>query len=147
MKKLFAVLAALLAISAGLQLYFAAMGYFSNPDDHLMAIHGINGAYVLRFLPVILIIIGVIAKVGKTLIWMNVWVVVLTLLQIVLFILAGVLFGVSEESVEIPLGASIFLGLHGLVGLAIIGLAIEIARRGMMLAKSDKTVESSTTTT
>jgi hypothetical protein len=68
-----------------------------------------------------------------------VWVVILTLVQILLFILAGVIFGVSEESVEVPLGASIFLGLHGLVGLAIIGLAIEIARRGILVAKSDGT--------
>ena len=133
MRKVFAVVAVLLAISAILQLYFAAIGVFSNPDDGLFAIHGINGQYVVRFLPVVLIIVDLIAKVGKRLIWLCVWVIVGTLVQLLLFILTGVIFGISEESAEVPLGASLFLGLHGLVGLAIIGLAVEIARRGVLL--------------
>ena len=133
MRKVFAVVAVLLAISAVLQLYFAAIGVFSNPDDALFAIHGFNGQYVVRFLPVLLIIIGVIAKVGKRLIWLCVWVIVGTLVQLLLFILTGVIFGISEESADVPLGASLLLGLHGLVGLAIIGLAIEVARRGVLL--------------
>jgi len=132
-RKLFAVLAVLLSISAVLQLYFAAVGVFSNPDDGLFVIHGINGQYVLRFLPVVLIIVGAIAKVGKRLLWLCVWVVVGTLVQLLLFILTGVIFGISEESADVPLGASLFLGLHGLVGFAIIGLAVEIARRAVLL--------------
>ena len=133
MRKLFAIVAVLLAISASLQLYFAALGVFSNPDSDLFAIHGFNGQYIVRFLPLILIIVGAIAKVGKTLIWLSVWVIVGTLVQLILFILAGAIFGVSEESADVPLGASILLGFHGLVGFAIIALSIEIARRGVLL--------------
>jgi hypothetical protein len=147
MKKLFAVLAAILAFAAAMQLYLAAFGHFSNPDDGLFVVHGINGAYVLRFLPVVLIIVGAIAKVGKQLIWMNVWVIILTLVQLLLFILTGVFFGVDEESVEVPIGASLFLGLHGLVGLAIIGLTIDIMRRAFALAKTDDKVAERATPT
>ena len=133
MRKVFAVVAVLLALSAILQLYLAAVGVFSNPDDDLFAIHGMNGEYVLRYLPVLLIIVGLIAKVGRRLIWLCVWVIVGTLVQLLLFILTGAIFGIGEGSADVPLGASLLLGLHGLVGLAIIGLAVEIARRGVLL--------------
>jgi hypothetical protein len=133
MRKLFAVLAILLTLSAVMQLYFAAIGVFSNPDDDLFAIHGINGQYVLRYLPVLLIVVGLIAKVGRTLIWLSVWVIVGTLVQLLLFILSGVIFGAGEGSTNVPLGATILLGFHGLVGLALIGLSIEITRRAVAL--------------
>jgi hypothetical protein len=87
----------------------------------------------VRYLPVLLIIVGAIARVGKTLIWMSVWVILGTLLQLVLFILAGVIFGAGPDATNVPLGATILLGFHGLVGLAIIGLSIEITRRAMGL--------------
>jgi len=132
-RKVFAVVAVLLALSAILQLYFAAVGVFSNPDDDLFAIHGFNGQYVVRFLPLLLIIVGAIAKVGRRLILLCVWVIVGTLVQLLLFILTGAIFGISEESADVPLGASLLLGLHGLVGLTIIALAVEIARRGVLL--------------
>jgi hypothetical protein len=133
MRKLFAVLAILLTLSAVMQLYFAAIGVFSNPDDDLFAIHGFNGQYVLRYLPVLLIVVGAIAKVGRTLIWMSVWVIVGTFVQLLLFILSGVIFGTGEGSTNVPLGATILLGFHGLVGLALIGLSIEITRRAVAL--------------
>ena len=133
MRKLFAVLAILLTLSAVMQLYFAAIGVFSNPDDHLFDIHGFNGQYVLRYLPVLLIVVGVIAKVGRTLVWLSVWVIVGTLVQLLLFILSGVIFGGGEDSTEVPLGATILLGFHGLVGLALIGLSVEITRRAIAL--------------
>ena len=146
MRKLFAVVGVLLALSAIMQLYFAALGVFSNPDDELFAIHGFNGQYVVRFLPVVLIIVGLIAKVGKTLIWLSVWVIVATLVQLVLFILAGVLFGATHDTPNVPIGASILLGFHGLVGLAIIGLAVEIARRGVLLGFPRRSKETSPAT-
>jgi hypothetical protein len=133
MRKLFAVLAVILAVAATLQLYFAAMGVFSKPDDDLFAIHGFNGEYILRYLPVLLIIVGAIAKVGRRLIWLSVWVIVGTLVQLLLFILAGVIFGAGPDNPDVPLGATILLGFHGLVGLAIIVLSIVIARRGIAL--------------
>ncbi|MEP6479209.1 MAG: DUF6220 domain-containing protein [Rhodoglobus sp.] len=134
MRKLFAVLAALLALAAVMQLYFAAMGVFSSEDRDLFAIHGFNGQYIVRYLPVLLIIVGIIAKVGKTLIWLCVWVIVGTFVQLVLFILAGAIFGAGPDNPDVPIGATILLGFHGLVGLTIIGLAAVLARRAMMLA-------------
>jgi Family of unknown function (DUF6220) len=141
MRKLFAVLAVALALAAVLQLYFAAVGVFSNPDSDLFAIHGFNGQVVLRLLPLLLIIVGAIAKVGKALIWRSVWVLVGTFVQLLLFILAGVIFGVTAESVDVPIGASILLGFHGLVGLVIIGLSIDIARLGLRLGFPRKAKE------
>lgn len=126
MRKLFAILAILLAAAASLQLYFAAIGYFSNPDDHLMSIHGFNGQWVLRFLPLLLIIVGLIAKVGASLVWRSAGVIILTLVQWLLFFLSGVIFGSPEENASVPIGATILLGFHGLVGLAIIGLSLEL---------------------
>jgi hypothetical protein len=133
MRKVFAVVAILLTLSAVMQLYFAAIGVFSNPKDDVFAIHGFNGQYILRYLPVVLIVVGLIGKVGRPLILLSVWVIVGTLLQLVLFILAGVIFGAGPNATNVPLGATILLGFHGLVGLAIIGLSIEITRRAMAL--------------
>jgi hypothetical protein len=62
-----------------------------------------------------------------------VWVIVGTLVQLLLFILSGVIFGGGEDSTEVPLGATILLGFHGLVGLALIGLSVEITRRAIAL--------------
>lgn len=133
MRKAFAILAVLLLAASILQLYFAAMGVFSNPDDDLFAVHGFNGQYVLKILPLILIVVALLAKVGRRLVWFSVWFLILSLFQLVLFILTGVLFGITEESENVPLGATIFLSLHGLVGLAMIALSFEIARRALAI--------------
>ena len=133
MRKLFAILAILLTAAAAMQLYFAAIGVFSNPDDELFKIHGFNGQIVLRVLPLLMIIVGAIAKVGRSLIWQSAWVLILSLVQLLLFILAGVLFGATKESVDVPIGATIMLGFHGLVGMAMIGLSIEILRKAIPL--------------
>jgi tellurite resistance protein TehA-like permease len=128
-RKLFAVLASLFALSAVLQLYFAALGEFSNKSDDLFNIHGTNGRYILPALGLLVIVGAALARAGRNTIVLAVVAFVLIYVQTGLFILAGLIFNVSEESANKPIGASILLGFHGLVGLSIIVLSAIIAQR------------------
>jgi len=135
MRKLFAAVAVLFVAAVVLQFYFAAMGVFSVPEEHLFSIHGFNGAVVLRTLALLLLISAALARAGKTSIWMSAAALLLVLLQTVLFIVAGAIFGVGPESASIPIGATIVVSLHALIGLAVLGTSIDIARRAVLLAR------------
>jgi hypothetical protein len=123
MRKVFVVTAALLAFDAILQLYFAALGHFSIPEDDLFAIHGTNGRIILPLLAILNIIGAAVARAGRRTIWLSVLPLVLLLFQTVLFILTGAIFNVGPDSDTVPIGASIMLGFHGLNGLAIIAVS------------------------
>ncbi|SDT07539.1 DUF6220 domain-containing protein [Microterricola viridarii] len=137
MRTLYAVVATLLTASVMLQLYFAAVGVFSNPDDELFAIHGTNGRMVLPLLALLTLICAAIARLGKRMVWLSALPLVLILLQTVIFILTGVIFGVGPDShASPPLAATLFVSLHALNGLAIVLLSLYLARVGWKLAGS-----------
>ena len=138
MRKVFVVVTALLTISTALQIYFAAMGVFSVPDDHLFAIHGTNGRIVLPILVLLTILTAALARAGKRTIWLSVLVLGLLALQTVIFILTGVIFGVGPESTEVPLAATLFVSLHGLNGLAIIALSATLFARARRLDREPR---------
>ncbi|WP_210509219.1 DUF6220 domain-containing protein [Naasia sp. SYSU D00057] len=138
MRKVFVVVTALLTVSTALQIYFAAMGVFSVPDDHLFAIHGTNGRIVLPILVLLTILTAALARAGKRTIWLSVIVFGLLILQTLFFILTGVIFGVTEESTEVPLAATLFVSLHGLNGLAIIALSATLFARARRLAREPR---------
>jgi len=138
MRKVFVVVTGLLTLSTALQIYFAAMGVFSVPDDHLFVIHGTNGRIVLPILVLLTILTAALARAGKRTIWLSVIVLGLLILQTLFFILTGVIFGVTEESSEVPLGATLFVSLHGLNGLAIIALSATLFARARRLAREPR---------
>jgi hypothetical protein len=123
MRKVFVVVSILLALDTILQLYFAAMGHFSTGREELFGVHGFNGTTVLRILALLSIIAAAAARAGRRTILLSVLVFVLVLFQTVLFIITGLIFNIGPDSSEIPVGASILLGLHGLNGLAIIAIS------------------------
>jgi hypothetical protein len=145
MRKVFVVTAALLVLDTILQLYFAALGHFSTGREELFGVHGFNGAVVLRILGLLNIVGAAVARAGRRTIWLSVLAFVLILFQTVLFIIAGSIFNVDQNSTEIPVGASIILGFHGLNGLAIIaisgillGRAVRLDRTGRATAREEE---------
>jgi carbon starvation protein CstA len=98
MRKLFLTVAVLFTAAVVLQLYFAAVGVFSNPEDELFNWHGTNGRIVLPILAILLIITAALARAGKRTIWLSVLPLVLLLFQTVLFILTGAIFGLDEHT-------------------------------------------------
>ena len=65
MRKAFLVINALLTLSLIAQLYLAALGVFSEPEDELFQFHGTNGRIVLPILVILWIVFGFIARIGR----------------------------------------------------------------------------------
>ncbi len=139
MRKVFFVVTVLLTAATALQIYFAAMGVFSVPEDHLFGIHGTNGRIVLPILVLLTILTAALARAGRRTILLSVLVFVLLVFQTLIFIIGGAIFNVTPESTEVPIGATIFLALHGLNGLAIIALSATLMNRARRLAFSGDT--------
>ncbi len=136
MRKLFLTIAVLFTAAVIVQLYLAAVGVFSNPEDELFSWHGTNGRIVLPLLAILLIVSAALARAGKRTIWLSVLPLVLILFQTVLFILTGVIFGVDEAShAAPPLGATLFLSLHGVNGAAILLLGVLLVVRARRLVR------------
>ncbi|MRG60965.1 hypothetical protein GE115_13975 [Agromyces sp. CFH 90414] len=136
MRKVFLVVTVLFTASVVLQLYFAAVGVFSNPEDELFAWHGTNGRIVLPLLALLMIVAAALAKAGKRTIWLSVLPLVLILFQTVLFILTGVIFGLDESShADPPLAATLFLSLHAVNGAAILLVGVLLVVRARRLVR------------
>lgn len=134
MRKVFAVIAVLFAVSLIVQLYLAGIGVFSDPNDDLFAIHAVNGQIVLRLLALLTLIAAAFARAGRATIWLSAIALFLVLLLTVLFILAGIFFGVSPDSHEAPpVGATILLALHPVIGVAVLAIGGTIAGRAIRL--------------
>jgi carbon starvation protein CstA len=134
MRKLFLTVAVLFTAAVVLQLYFAAVGVFSNPEDELFSWHGTNGRIVLPILAILLIISAALARAGKRTIWLSVLPLVLILFQTVLFILTGAIFGLDEHTAP-PLGATLLLSLHAVNGTAILLLGVLFIVRARRLVR------------
>ena len=89
MRKAFLVINALLTVSLIAQLYLAALGVFSPPEDELFQFHATNGRIVLPILLILWIIFGFVARIGRTNILLTFAGLVLLALQTVYFIIAG----------------------------------------------------------
>ena len=139
MRKVFVVTSVLLVASGVVQLYFAAFGVFSHPEN--FDPHGVNGRMILPALALLNIIAAAIARAGGRTIGFSVLPLVLILFQTVLFIITGAIFGVGPESETVPVGASILLGLHGINGLAIIGVSGALVSRAVRLDRTGSAVK------
>lgn len=134
MRKVFFVVSILAVASVVLQFYFAGLGVFSHPEDELFIVHAMNGRMVLPILFLLSIITAAIARAGKKTIWLTVLAFGLLILQTLIFIITGLIFGVGPESAEIPLAATMTVSLHALNGVAILFVTGLIIRRAFVLA-------------
>jgi carbon starvation protein CstA len=136
MRKLFLTVAVLFTAAVILQLYFAAVGVFSNPEDELFSWHGTNGRIVLPILAILLIISAALARAGKRTVWLSVLPLVLILFQTVLFIITGAIFGLGPDShASPPLAATLILSLHAINGTAILLLGVLFVVRARRLVR------------
>lgn len=133
----FAVVSTLLVAATVLQLYFAGMGVFSDPTDGLFAIHGWNGRIVLPLLVLLSILFAALAKAGKRTVWLTVLVLGLLILQTLIFVITGLIFGIGPETAHPPLAATMLVSLHPINGLAILLLSGVLAQRAWALVRRD----------
>ncbi|MBT2498879.1 hypothetical protein J7E25_07200 [Agromyces sp. ISL-38] len=134
MRKLFLTVAVLFTAAVVLQLYFAAVGVFSDPESELFNWHGTNGRVVLPILAILLIISAALARAGRRTIWLSVLPLVLLLFQTVLFIVTGLIFGL-DESTPPSLAATLVLSLHAVNGTAILLLGVLFIVRARRLVR------------
>jgi len=130
----FSVVSILLVAAVVLQLYFAGMGVFSDPTDELFAIHGWNGRIVLPLLILLTLVFAALAKAGRRTVWLSALLIGLLILQTLIFVITGLIFGIGPETPHPPLAATMMVSLHPVNGLAILWVSIVVARRAYSLA-------------
>jgi len=132
MRKVYLVLTGLLLLSVVIQFYFAAFGVFTAPEnDSQYILHLMNGRMVLPLLCLLCIAAAAIARAPGRLIGFTAIPLGLLVMQIVLFIIAG-LAGASPEKTN--LAGQLILGLHAINGLCILGVSIMLFIRARRFA-------------
>ena len=133
MRRVFAGLAALLALVIVVQFYLAASGAFSTaPKDESFRPHRALG-YVIFLLPVVMTIVAALARMPGRLIGMAALVAGLTVVQVVIAVLAAAFDDSGNTSTT---AGQLVFGLHGINGLIILALAMAVARRARALPRS-----------
>jgi len=132
MRKVYVTLTGLLVVSVVIQFYFAAFGVFTAPqNDSQYILHLTNGRFILPVLCLLCIGAAALAKAPGKLIGFTAIPFGLLLLQIVLFVIAGLL-GSSPEKTTVV--GQVILGLHAVNGLAILGIGIMLFIRARKFA-------------
>jgi hypothetical protein len=140
MRRAFQVVTVLLLVAVVIQFYFAAFGVFTQPaNDSQFVLHQMNGRVVLPALCLLVIAAAALARAPGRLIGFSALPLGLLTVQIVLFLVAGLL-GSTEEKTN--LAGQIILGLHAINGLAILGVTIVLVRRASRLAAAGRTAVS-----
>jgi len=133
-RKALFVISVLLLAALALQFYFAGLAVFSADQEDPFGIHVWNGRIVLPILVILQIVAAAVARAGRRTVWLTVIVLLLLVVQTLLFLITGVVFGVEPDSPSMPLAASILLGLHPVNGLAIMALTAIVMLRARRLA-------------
>jgi hypothetical protein len=121
MRKAFLVVAALLFLDTIVQLYLAAFGTFALeliPNHESFDYHAFNGQVVLRSLALLAIIAAAVARAGRNTIWLTVGIFLLTWVQLLVFIVGGMLTGAGPENPSIA--GAWAVSVHAVTGLLII---------------------------
>jgi len=124
MRKVFLTINALLTLALITQLYFAALGHFSHPEDEMFRFHTTNGRIVIPILIILWIVFGFVARIGRKNIGLTFLAMLLLALQSVYFIIAVALGATPPPNMTTPGGTSFVLGLHGLGGTLLLLLTI-----------------------
>ncbi|MCX2749954.1 DUF6220 domain-containing protein [Arthrobacter sp. MI7-26] len=120
MRKALLVVSSLLFLDTIVQLYLAGFGTFSEKllGDQSFTPHMLNGQIVMRSLALLAILFAALAKSGKSTIWLTVGIFLLTWVQLLVFILGGILTGASQENPNLP--GAWTVSIHAVSGLLII---------------------------
>ncbi|MFT4137106.1 DUF6220 domain-containing protein [Microbacterium sp.] len=129
MRKAFLVINALLTLSLIAQLYLAALGFFSPPEDELFRFHGMNGRFVLPVLLLLWIVFGLFARIGRSNIVLTFACLVLLALQTAYFIIAGAMGATPPPNESTPGATPYILALHGLGGTILLLLTVVVFGR------------------
>ena len=129
MRKAYFFVTVLLLISVVFQFYFAALGVFGpqGEDDNLYVFHSVNGQFVLPALSLLAVVFAALARAGARTIWLSALPILLVVVQILLFIVAGAIGGGTEDNPTV--GSAIILGLHAVNAIAILGTIITLMTR------------------
>src|SRR6478609_4358713 len=124
MRKAFLTINALLTLSLITQLYLAALGVFSEPEDDLFRFHAMNGRFLLPLLIILWIVVGFIARIGRKNIGLTFLGLLLLAMQTGYFIIAGAFGASPPPNASAPGGTPFILALHGLGGTLLLLLTI-----------------------
>jgi hypothetical protein len=154
MRKAFLTINALLTLSLIAQLYLAALGVFSEPEDELFRFHAMNGRFILPVLLILWIVFGFIARIGRRNIGLTFLGLLLLALQSAYFIIAGALGATPPPNGSTPGATAYILALHGLGGTLLLLLTIwvffrvramgQVARPSVEPATADESQQSAT---
>ena len=129
MRKAYFFVTVLLLISVVFQFYFAALGVFGpqGEDDNLYVFHSVNGQFVLPVLSLLAVVFAALARAGARTVWLSALPILLVIVQILLFIVAGAIGGGTEDNPTV--GSAVILGLHAVNAIAILGTIITLMTR------------------
>ena len=133
MRKVFFVVSLLPIAVVAVQYYLAAVGVFLHADDGFTA-HGTSGRIVAPIVFLLLILTAALARAGKKTIWLTVLMLGLLIMQTLIFILTGLIFGVGPETPNPPFAAILTVSLHAINPLIIVWVGVIVARRAYGLA-------------
>lgn len=141
MRKAFLAVSALLFLDTIAQLYLAAFGTFALdliPNHESFDYHAFNGQVVLRSLALLAILFAALAKAGKNTIWLTVGIFLLTWVQLLVFIVGGMLTGAGPDNPSIA--GAWAVATHAVTGLLIIFSCYWLFLRARRLDKSGSVV-------
>src|SRR5262245_16589307 len=132
MRKTFAGLAIVLMLAVVAQFFLAAKGAFSTaPNDESFRPHHALG-YVIFLLPVLMAIVGALARMPGRLVGMAGLVTGLTAVQVVITVLARAFNDTGHTSTT---AGELVFGLHAVNGLVIMAVVAVIVRQARALSR------------
>jgi hypothetical protein len=136
MRKAFFVVAALMFLDTIVQLYLAAFGAFAESllGEDSFAYHFINGYFILRGLSLLAILFAALARAGKNTVWLTVGIFALTWVQMLVFVVGGMLTGAGPENPTVP--GAWAVATHAVTGLLIIFCCYWLMLRARRLDKT-----------
>lgn len=144
MRKAFLVVAALMFLDTIVQLYLAAFGTFALeliPNHESFDYHAFNGQVVLRSLALLAILFAALARAGKNTIWLTVGIFLLTWVQLLVFIVGGMLTGAGPDHPSVP--GAWAVSTHAVTGLLIIFSCYWLVLRARRLDKTGSDTKTS----
>ncbi|GAB3269758.1 hypothetical protein GCM10027449_04160 [Sinomonas notoginsengisoli] len=143
MRKAFLVVTALMFLDTIVQLYLAAFGTFGSHviGDDAFDYHAFNGQVVLRSLALLSIVFAALARAGKNTIWLTVGVFLLTWVQLLVFIVGGILTGAGRDNPTVA--GAWAVSTHAVTGLLIIFSCYWLFLRARRLDKTGSVTKAS----
>jgi hypothetical protein len=135
-RRVYTALTGLLLLAVLVQFYFAAVGAFTKPQtDKSFMLHSVTGMLIIPLLSLLATIVAALARVPGRLIGLSILPLGLVVVQVLIIVLGDAVSGGSDTTTA---AGVVVLGLHGINGLAIMGVAGMLFRRARMLAATPR---------